>query len=153
MDRLVQIYANTSVWDFSNLKIRRVNGTRAIVGYLMFNEPMGNDVMVESALYVKQGGEYRTMPYRFPRQGYCDFAAGDIYMYPDMTKNSDLPADVRANCSLKPGKYNFHNVILKLEKMPKAVAKSGDYICESKFYLDDVLMLHCQSYLKVINVI
>jgi hypothetical protein len=119
----------------------------------MLYKPIGNDVMFEGSIYVKQGGEYRQMPYRLPRKGYCDFAATDIYYYQDMAKNSDLPEDVRANCPLQPGRYNFHNVVLKLDKFPKAIAKSGDYITDAKYFMDDMLILHHQIYVKIINIV
>jgi hypothetical protein len=70
-----------------------------------------------------------------------------------MAENSDFPADVKANCPFKAGRYNFYNVVLKMNKFPKNIAKSGDYIAEGSFYKDDVLILQHHFYLRIVNII
>lgn len=102
MDRFEEIYANESYVDFSKLKVRRVNKTRAIIGEVEFKQLLGNDVLVDIKIYKKQGGEYRKMPYEILHQPFCDFYGNDIYIYHEVAKDSDLPADLKKNCPLKP---------------------------------------------------
>jgi len=84
------------------LKVRKINKTRTLVGDVLIKSPLGDDVTIETAVYVKQGGEYRLMPYRLPPVPFCSFAAKDTYMYPDLAKNSDFPEDIAAECPLQP---------------------------------------------------
>lgn len=55
LDRFEQIFANESFADFSNIKVRKVNGTRALVGYAMLYVPLGDDVMLDGTVLKKQG--------------------------------------------------------------------------------------------------
>lgn len=63
---------------------------------------MGDDVTIEAAVFVKQGGEYRLMPYRITPSPFCSFCGNDSYVYPDLAKNSDFPEDIGAACPLQP---------------------------------------------------
>jgi hypothetical protein len=71
-DRIDIIFQDEKFVDFSKLKVRKVNKTRALIGEFTYKIPMGNDIMIEGRLYKKQGGEYRLMPYRAPRKPYCE---------------------------------------------------------------------------------
>lgn len=77
--------------DFTGLKIRRDGQERKIIGNITYKTDLDNSYTAESTFYVKQGGEYRKLPYRVPIQGFCDYLQGDIYFYPEWTKYSDLP--------------------------------------------------------------
>jgi hypothetical protein len=77
LERFEVAYQNTSFADYSNMKVRKVNKTRCIVGYSDIKVPFGNDITVEGLGYFKQGGEYRQMPYRMPLKGFCDFFGED----------------------------------------------------------------------------
>lgn len=57
---------------------------------------------VETAAFVKQGGEYRLMPYRITPNPLCKFCAEDKYVYPDLAKGSDFPEDIESECPLQP---------------------------------------------------
>lgn len=97
--------ANLTVNDWSQLKIRKIsntNRTRAIFGDVFLYIPFGNNIEVAVEAYKKQGGEYRLMPYRVPRQPFCDCLIKDELFYPEVSKHSDFPADLKNNCPLPP---------------------------------------------------
>jgi hypothetical protein len=73
--------------------MRKINRTaRAIVGTVqVFSAEGDNDVKIEVQLYKKQGGEYRKLPYNFPKAPLCDTINNDDHFYPDVVKHSDMP--------------------------------------------------------------
>lgn len=89
MDRFEVLYQNLSYSDFSQLKVRKVNKVRSLVGEIKFFVPFGNDITIEAKAYKKQGGEYRQMPYKFPPMPFCDFLIQDrkIKFYVELILN------------------------------------------------------------------
>lgn len=70
-------------------------------GEVIFYKELGNDIVLEGNAFMKQGGEYRQMPYRQPKTQMCQFFQDDIYVYPKLAEASDFPLDIKANCPLK----------------------------------------------------
>lgn len=96
--------------DYSGLFIRKVNKTRKVFGKTLYKIPLDNSYKAEvnACEYVtqavacklinkchlkdvKQGGQYRLMPYKLPKKGWCDFHNDDTYIYPEVAAGSDWP--------------------------------------------------------------
>lgn len=77
LDRMELIFQNDSIVDYSKLRVRKVNGTRSLVGEYTNKVPIGDDFLIETKFYKKQGGEYRLQPYRLLKTPYCKFVAED----------------------------------------------------------------------------
>ena len=83
------------------MKVKKINKTRSVVGEVIIYQPLGNEIIVEGRGFMKQGGEYRQMPYRFPQTPMCQFYENDAYVYPELAEKSDFPKTVEGNCPLK----------------------------------------------------
>jgi hypothetical protein len=131
IDRVESIYVDPAVMAVS-LKVHKMKNskTRAVFGSVTLFRPMGNDVIFDTVILKKQGGEYRTLPFRLFPTPMCDYLANDVYFYPELAKNSDFPADVMSNCPFKPGKYNYRGVSISLKEAPKEIMPSGEYAFE-----------------------
>lgn len=77
IDRFEVLFQNTSFFDWSGLKVRKIQKIRSIVGEIDFFVPIGNDIMFSGLAYKKQGGEYRLMPYKVQPTPFCDFIKKD----------------------------------------------------------------------------
>lgn len=77
--------------DYSKLKVRKVNRTRLIFGNATHYFPVDNNVKVQILAFIKQGGEYRQMPYKIPEKNLCDFYNEDQYFYPQFAAATDYP--------------------------------------------------------------
>ncbi|KAG5676538.1 hypothetical protein PVAND_006364 [Polypedilum vanderplanki] len=134
MDRFETIFENKKYFEW-NIKIKKINKTtRGIFGFAYFHVPIGNDIKFEGKVLKKQGGEYRYLPYGVKPEPICDLFANDKYIYPDMSKNSDMPADIKNNCPMQPGNYSFNGVVFLLENVPKVILPSGDFANEGIYY-------------------
>ncbi|KAL7010912.1 hypothetical protein ACKWTF_014010 [Chironomus riparius] len=151
-DRLEELENNNQLFDFSGLKVRKVNKTRSFIGDIVLINPLGDDIFLEIAAYIKQGGEYRLMPYRIPPSPFCSFCANDTYVYPDLSRNSDFPEDIVANCPLQPKSYKFNGVVYRLENLPKSAMQSGDYALEGCFKRDGIILNKFRIYATIIQI-
>jgi hypothetical protein len=77
--------------DWRELKIRKMNKTRKVVGNVTYHASIDNSYVAVTTLYKKQGGEYRLMPYTLPKMGYCDFLNSDKYFVKDIVESSNFP--------------------------------------------------------------
>lgn len=78
--------------DWSDLRVKKLNKTfRGIVGTTIFNVEFGNEFFLSGTAYVKQGGEYRMMPFKLPEIPFCDIVRDDFYYYDAIAAQSDLP--------------------------------------------------------------
>lgn len=86
--------------DYSNLKVRKdaKTKTRKIYGNITQHIALDNSYMAEAYVYVKQGGEYRLLPYKVPAKGFCDFNNDDVYYYPEFSGASDYPMPYPCPC-------------------------------------------------------
>lgn len=82
------------------MKVRKVNGTRKLFGYVVYHIPVGNDFDAEGFAYIKQGGEYRRLPFKVPKKKFCDFFFQELYFYPEFRKVSDFPPPDYKYCPL-----------------------------------------------------
>ncbi|KAG5670617.1 hypothetical protein PVAND_000866 [Polypedilum vanderplanki] len=152
VDHFEILYEDKSLSEWI-IKIRRVNKTRAIFGKVLVHVPYGNDYKVGLKVLKKQGGEYRYLPYRFPNTPFCDAAATDKYIYPEIVKNSDLPDDMKKNCPLEIGNYTLNGIIPNTENAPKIILPSGEYSAEVSFYnSEDKITSTFRFYATIINV-
>lgn len=65
-----------------------------MIGSVKFNSEIDNTFMHEVISFVKQGGEYRMLPFKAPAQGFVDFCNDDKLFYPEMSASSELPLPV-----------------------------------------------------------
>lgn len=68
----------------SGIKIRKVNGTRGIVGKGIIHIPITKNDILRISSYKKQGGEYRMLPYKLERK-FCHY---DPIVNPEMKRLS-----------------------------------------------------------------
>ena len=87
--------------DWEGVKVKKINKTRSIIGEVIFYQAVGNEIILDGNAYVKQGGEYRLMPFKQPKKPLCEFFQDDDYVYPKLAEASDFPLDIKANCPLK----------------------------------------------------
>lgn len=90
--------------DWTKLKSKKINKTRVMVGPLIYLTDVDNSYLLASALFQKQGGEYRLTPYKLQKKGVCDFIASDEYFVDDLVKNSNfsdpMPCPIpKVNCN------------------------------------------------------
>jgi hypothetical protein len=78
--------------DLSNVKIKRINGTkeRGAFGNYKVRGPVDDTHKYKMTIYKKQGGEYRKMPYNFPPTDYCKAINNEPYIMPEFAKQSNL---------------------------------------------------------------
>ncbi|KAL7015790.1 hypothetical protein ACKWTF_016680 [Chironomus riparius] len=101
IDRVEQIFADEKYTDWTGVKVKKLNKTRSVIGDVIIYQPLGDEIIVEGRGFMKQGGEYRQMPYRFPQTPMCQFYANDAYVYPELADKSDFPKTLEGNCPLK----------------------------------------------------
>lgn len=77
--------------DFSDLKVRKMNKTtRGIFGKMVIHTELDNSYIASVKVFVKQGGEYRALPYKV-QKAICDFCNEDEFLFPDLVAASDIP--------------------------------------------------------------
>lgn len=82
--------------DWTGLRVKKINKTtRALVGGIEVKSDIIDNVSKLKALIsLKQGGQYRKLPYNFPPSSCCETLNKDPYIYPDIAKVSDIPSPV-----------------------------------------------------------
>jgi hypothetical protein len=79
----------------TNIKVKRIPGTktRGVFGPIIVNGDLDDNFNVLVKIYIKQGGEYRLMPFKHPPQPICEFINNEKYYIPDAIKvtNFTLP--------------------------------------------------------------
>ena len=78
--------------DASQLKIRRINGTkdRGIFGPLIFHGPIDDSFEIQLTMYKKQGGEYRLLPMKIPPNAFCKAVNNDPHYIHGFVKGSNM---------------------------------------------------------------
>ena len=76
--------------DFSKLSVKKIKGVRGLFGNATYHVQLNNTFRAKASLYIKQGGEYRKMPYRLPEKGVCDFFNEDDIFYPELSQKSNF---------------------------------------------------------------
>lgn len=75
--------------DWSTIKVRKLNKTHhGLIGNLTHRVPLDNSYEGQLTIFIKQGGEYRKLPYRLPKKNYCDYIKDDTYFYPELAASS-----------------------------------------------------------------
>lgn len=149
IQRLEQVNEISYV-DFSKLYLRKVNKTRMVFGNSSLFVEVDNKVMVETNVHVKQGGEYRRMPYRLPKQGACDLLKGDKFFYEELTKFSDWIYPYP--CPAAKGRYEYRGWAPSLKNAPIALLRSGDYMSEQTFKKGKLVYLVLRVYASLLNI-
>ncbi|KAL7037961.1 hypothetical protein ACKWTF_009418 [Chironomus riparius] len=137
LDRFELLTESPEIADW-HIRVRKVNKTRALVGFISIYEPFGNNFLTEYKVLKKQGGEYRYLPYSVPRSPICDFFEKDPYFYQYFANHSDFPNDIAANCPLSPGNYSIYGISYELDSTAQMILQSGEYAGEIFFYKNDV---------------
>lgn len=52
---------------------------------------MDNSYSAMVEVFLKQGGEYRKLPYKLEKKPLCDFFKGDVYYYEELSTMSTFP--------------------------------------------------------------
>ncbi|KAG5667740.1 hypothetical protein PVAND_015710 [Polypedilum vanderplanki] len=146
LDRFELVYENKEKFEW-NVKIRKINKTRSILGYVIIKTSLGNEIVEEIKSLKKQGGEYRYMAYKINKTPFCKLNGEDLIFYPDFAKSSDFPQDIIEKCPLQPGNYSLRGIQFSLKNLPKVVVPSGDYCAESTFYDGDEKILVYRIYI------
>lgn len=83
--------SSTDTADFTELKIKKLNKTvRGFRGTILQQITLDNSYEISGSFLIKQGGEYRKLPYNVPTKGFCD-AINKNKMFADaVAENSDL---------------------------------------------------------------
>ena len=103
---------------------------------------------IEANTYLKQGNEYRKMPYGVKATKYCDFFNNDKFFYDDLLKVSDLPA--KGVCPWPRGKYTIRGSVITFETVPPFF--NGDYMAEGIIRKGDVVVNGYQMFISVLKV-
>ena len=99
-----QTFGDTeNLMDWTKLKTKKKNKTQKMVGPLIFHTKIDNSYLVEITVFLKQGGEYRLMPYKLPKKGVCDFISSDEYFIDELAQNSNFSDPMQ--CPIR--KVNF----------------------------------------------
>jgi hypothetical protein len=91
LQRIVQTYGEDFI-DGRNIKIKKIPGTkfRGVFGSATIPESLDETFKVLTNIYVKQGGEYRLMPFKFSPQPLCEFVNNDKTYVPEFEKVSNF---------------------------------------------------------------
>jgi hypothetical protein len=107
------------------LKIRKINKTRVFVGSFAVLVPLDNTFSVAAHLFVKQGNEYRKLPYRSPKKPLCEFYQSDIFFMQDFCEKSNLTYPVP--CPIEAGTYSMNGYAPSLKNVPVSIISTGEY--------------------------
>lgn len=78
--------------DATAIKVKKLNKTtRGFYGQVVVKVPIDEKYDLEANAFVKQGGEYRLMPFKLRRTNLCKAAKDDIYFYPDFAVAANFP--------------------------------------------------------------
>jgi hypothetical protein len=80
------------LWDWTGIKVRKIPGTktRGLYGHIVNRGRIDNTFKFLCKLHVKQGGEYRLMPFKLMPQSICDAANNEKHFIPDFVKVSNF---------------------------------------------------------------
>lgn len=158
--------------DFSNFKVRKVDGVRKIVAIMTINSELGNNFVLEVVFYKKQGGEYRKMPFKFLPKPFCDLVSGteEMSFYEEVLDASDLPRKpnfcpipkvtfsinwvltLNEKFKFLQGKYKLNGYKPSLKQFPAVIVPSGDYMAEGIWRKGDEVALHLQAFASIIHI-
>lgn len=77
LDRFEVLYADPKVVEFNNIKVRKINKTRSIIGNISYHVPIDENMICITKVLKKQGNEYKYLPYRVPPTGLCEVFRSD----------------------------------------------------------------------------
>lgn len=77
--------------DLTGLKVKKVNKERKVFGKVIFHQFFDDSVTLAVEAYVKQGGEYRLMPFKPQAQGVCSYTKHHKQYYDEVVEYSDFP--------------------------------------------------------------
>ena len=119
-------------------------------------------------MYLKQGGEYRLLPFKLPKKALCDFVNEDIYFLPKAVNVTDITFPV--SCPLETVKwfsnlienfcwisisqktYEINGYLLELEDAMVGIVSSGDYAGEGIIWKDEKEMFKWRAYVSIIKI-
>lgn len=166
-------FEQASGWDFTDfslVRVKRLNKTaRAIFGILQQKVAADDTHLVSFELSLKQGGQYRKLPYKLPPKGFCSFINEDIYIYPELSKASDIPwplscplpiVNVHFSKTLKSFDWKFKSsqknytidgYIPSIKNLPVKYLMSGDYMIENFITKDGAALNSFKMFGSLIN--
>lgn len=156
--------------DWTNVKVKKLNKTtRVFDGTAIMHIPIDDSIEVEGRLYMKQGGEYRLLPYKSSKTGACSFTQADKFFYEDVTKSSDFefpfPCPLpNVSCEIFSKiltnminlhyfqkTYEIRNFVPSYDNFPLHILRSGDYAAEGYVTRNDETLFVWRGYLSIIN--
>lgn len=105
--------------DYTKLYVRKVNKTRRLYGNIMYDIAVDNSFMSEMLIYMKQGGQYRLMPYRMQKKAFVT----------EMCQYSTWKFSFE--CPLPSGVYSYLGYSPSHKNWPSVIMTSGDYAVET----------------------
>lgn len=112
---------------------------------------MDNTIETEGNMYRKSGGEYRLLPYRIPRQKFCDFFASENFFFPEITLHSDLPP--QGTCPYENRTYHLNDFAPVLDAIPEVILDDNAEISlEIRFYRKLQKLLTIRFYFMIIKI-
>lgn len=81
---------DTKYGDVTGLKLRKIDGTRKLVGPWIYHFPINNSVIVHASMLQHTGAGYQVQPFKITK-GFCDYHAMDLLDFQLLAANSDFP--------------------------------------------------------------
>lgn len=136
--------------DYTQLHVKKVNKTRKLFGNTTYHIALDNTYTCEALVYMKQGGEYRLMPYKLKKKAICDFYTEDTMFYAEMCQYSTWK--VPFECPQPTGVYSYLGYSPSLKNWPVSIMHTGSYAGEVTVEKDGVAYFRYRMYVSVINV-
>lgn len=136
--------------DYSGLYVKKVNKTKKLFGNTTYHIDLDNTFFIGATVYMKQGGEYRLMPFKLKKKEICDFYNEDKFFYDEMCKFSDW--EIPFKCPQPAGIYAFKGYSPSLKNWPITILHTGEYAGEVNLEKDGVVYFTYRMYVSVINV-
>lgn len=152
------------------IKVKNYNKTtRALYGNITIFKPIGDDYTIEALFYRKQGylfyfkklrifflnyftgNEYRKLKFQIEQSKFCKAFGDDPYVYKDLSKKSNFPEDIKANCPLKAGFYRINGATFPLDDVPQHSFPSNHYMIEMVFRNYSHKFLQVRFYTTIYN--
>lgn len=130
-------------------KIKRVQKQRLLFGNITFLALLDDNFTVEIIGYVKQGGQYRLMPYKIVKP-FCSAYNEDPFFMDDMRASSTLPP--KNVCPFPLGTYYINGYTPSMKNMPLCVMPSGDYRTHLSYKKNGTLIFEAIFHATVIQV-
>lgn len=78
--------------DARDIKVKKMNRTtRGVFGNLISFVPLDDSYAIDINVFIKQGGQYKKIPFKPPTKTLCKFLMEDEYFYEELAAVSNYP--------------------------------------------------------------